>query len=243
MELNKMNKQIQSIKELFNNIRDTLSPNKIKEIQTKIYKKKAISDYLTEQNNTSRQSNVLKNNIATYFNKLHKYLLRKNKEHKDNRYHINDLYDLDLLFNADDYYKPIEVKSAFNGKYVLYESNGDKNGLLSIYEYFWKTKPYLRDLIDFYNTKGEWKVQLSMQISFKILFDSDEIQIMHSKSDNVEIMSGLDTNDIIEELIDTFGKRYQDGLETKMKGSNYVFERVELLEYHFHKISLHRGGS
>ena len=27
-----------------------------------------------------------------------------------------------------------------------------------------------------------------------------------------------------------------------MKGSNYVFERVELLEYHFHKISLNRGG-
>ena len=65
---------------------------------------------------------------------------------------------------------------------------------------------------------------------------------MHSKSDNVEIMSGLDTNDVIEELIDTFAKRYQEGLETVMKGSNYVFERVELLEYHFHKISLNRGG-
>ena len=44
-------------------------------------------------------------------------------------------------------------------------------------------------------------------------------------------MSGLDTNDVIEELIDTFAKRYQEGLETVMKGSNYVFERVELLEY------------
>ena len=44
---------------------------------------------------------------------------------------------------------------------------------------------------------------------------------MHSKSDNVEIVSGLDTNHVIEELINTFAKRYQEGLETVMKGSNY----------------------
>ena len=148
-----MNTQIESIKELFNNIRDAVPLNKIKEIRTKIYKEKSIYDYLMEQNKTSKQSNDLRQNIVTYFNKLHKYLLRKNKEHKDNRYHINDLYDLDLLFKFDDYYKPTELKSAFNGNYVLYESNGDKNGLLSINEYFWKIKPYLGDLIDFYNTK------------------------------------------------------------------------------------------
>ena len=27
-----------------------------------------------------------------------------------------------------------------------------------------------------------------------------------------------------------------------MKGSGYIFERVDLLEYHLHKISLNRGG-
>ena len=132
MELNKMNTQIESIKELFNNIRDAVPLNKIKEIRTKIYKEKSIYDYLMEQNKTSKQSNDLRQNIVTYFNKLQKYLLRKNKEHKDNRYYINHLYDLDLLFNVDDYYKPIELKSAFNGNSVLYESNGVKNGLLSI---------------------------------------------------------------------------------------------------------------
>ena len=148
MELNKMNTQIESI-------RDTLPLNKIKEIRTKIYKEKAIYDCLMEQNKTSKQSNDLRQNIVTYFNKLQKYLLRKNKEHKDNRYYINDLYDLDLLFNVDDYYKPIELKSAFNGNSVLYESVGVKNGLLSINEHFWKIKPYLRNLIDFCNTKCE----------------------------------------------------------------------------------------
>ena len=38
-------------------------------------------------------------------------------------------------------------------------------------------------------------------------------------------------------------KRYQEGLETKMKGSSYIFERIDLLEYHLHKISLNRGSS
>ena len=28
-----------------------------------------------------------------------------------------------------------------------------------------------------------------------------------------------------------------------MKGSNYIFQRVDLLEYHLHKISLNRGSS
>ena len=82
-----------------------------------------------------------------------------------------------------------------------------------------------------------------MQISFKILLNTTENQKMHLKSDNVEIMRGLDTNDVIDELIESFAKRYQESLETKMKGSNYAFERVELLEYHFHKVSLKRGSS
>ena len=44
-------------------------------------------------------------------------------------------------------------------------------------------------------------------------------------------------------LLKSFTKRYQEGLETKMKGSSYIFERVDLLEYHLHEISLNRGSS
>ena len=40
-----------------------------------------------------------------------------------------------------------------------------------------------------------------------------------------------------------FLRRYQEGLQTKIKGSSFTFERVDLLNYHFHKISLNRGGS
>ena len=90
--------------------------------------------------------------------------------------------------------------------------------------------------------KGEWKIQLSIQVSF-ISPVNEETDIMHSKSDNVEIMRGRSTNDILNMLIETFKQRYQEGLETRMQGSNYVFSHVKLLEYHFHKISLNRGSS
>ena len=82
-----------------------------------------------------------------------------------------------------------------------------------------------------------------MRIIFISFIDKNETQVMHTKSDNVKIMNGIDTNDAINELINSFTKRYQKGLETKMKGSSYIFECVDLLEYNIHKISLNRGSS
>ena len=70
--------------------------------------------------------------------------------------------------------------------------------------------------------KGVWKIQLSMQVSFISLINK-ETDIMHSKSGNVEIMRGRSTNDILNMLIETFKQRYQECLETRMRGSNYVF--------------------
>ena len=56
-------------------------------------------------------------------------------------------------------------------------------------------------------------------------------------------MNGIDTSEAINELIDSFMKRYQEGLETKMMRCSYIFERTDLLEYHLHKISLNRESS
>ena len=81
-----------------------------------------------------------------------------------------------------------------------------------------------------------------MQVSF-ISLTNKESDIMHSKSDNIEIMRGRSTNDIVNMLIEYFKQRYQEGLETRMRGSSYAFNNIRLLEYHFHKISLSRGSS
>ena len=79
--------------------------------------------------------------------------------------------------------------------------------------------------------------------NFVSFIDANETRVMHTKSDNIEIMSGIETSDAINELFNSFSKRYQEGLETKMKGSSFTFERIDLLEYHLHKISLNRGSS
>ena len=179
-------------------------------------------------------------NIGKYLKKLDNDLKKLQK------YQDNITYGLDYLFNEfneEDYYKPTEVKSAFDGSYMLYESRGDKDAKLALYEYFDKIKPYLKDMIDDYKSKGEWKIQITMRIIFISFIDKNETQVMHTKSDNVEIMNCTDTSDAINELTDSFMKRYQEGLETEMKGSSYIFERIDLLEYHLHKISLNRDSS
>ena len=82
-----------------------------------------------------------------------------------------------------------------------------------------------------------------MQINFVSSLDHKEICTMESKIDNIEIMMGSETDVIIDELFKSFLKGYQKNLEEKMKDSKFVFESIDLLYYHLHKISLKRGGS
>ena len=98
-------------------------------------------------------------------------------------------------------------------------------------------------MIDSHKSKGEWKIQLSVRIIFVSFTDTNKTREMHTRSDNITIMSGAETEDIINELFNTFHKKYQEGLETKMRGSSFTFECIDLLEYHLHKISLNRGSS
>ena len=105
-------------------------------------------------------------------------------------------------------------------------------------------RPYLVDMINDYKNKGEWIIQLSAEINFTSSKpDSDETRIMHTKSDNLEIMIGSDTNEVIEDLSKSLLERYQQNLEEKMRGSEFNFDAVNLLHYDLNKISLDRGGS
>ena len=237
MESTTINNAIKEVRELFNELRSNLSREETKRIRNELYKKEAIYNFLKEKDGLTDKEKIVLKNIGKYLKKLNNDLKKLNK------YQDNITYGLDYLFNEEDYYKPTEVKSAFDGNYVLYESRGDKDGKLALYEYFDKIKPHLKDMIDYYKSKGEWKIQITMRIIFISFIDKNETQVMHTKSDNVEIMNGTDTSDAINKLINSFMKRYQEGLETKMKGSSYIFERIDLLEYHLHKISLNRGSS
>ena len=100
---------------------------------------------------TNKEKNVLKN-INRYLKKLDSDL-RKLQKHQDNiTYGLNYLFD---EVDEEDYYELQEIKSAFDVSYTLYESRGDKDNMLAIYKYFDKIKPYLKDMIDDYKSKGE----------------------------------------------------------------------------------------
>ena len=66
---------------------------------------------------------------------------------------------------------------------------------------------------------------------------------MHSKSDNIEIMTHYKADEVIEELFQSLFSTYEIGLETSMKGSSFVFYCATSLYYKCHKINLDRGGS
>ena len=230
-------KEIKAISKLFKNSRDTFSRNESSKIRTKLYKKAIIQDFL-------KSKPELTDDEARVFKRIPKYLKKLRTDlSKRGNYQENYLYGAEQLFNEDVYYKPVEVKSAFSGNYVLYESNGDEIRSLSVGEYFSKIRPYLYDLIEEYSITGSWKIQLTAKLSFISLTDTTVRQKLYSKSDNVNILHAVDTNGVIDELFNTFLERYQKGLETKMTGSSYFFEKVESLQYHLHKVTLKRGSS
>ena len=162
-------------------------------------------------------------------------------------YYDDDDFEFRGIENVQDLfkmliYKPTLVKSGYNNYYIQYESKGDN--ILTVEEYLALIEPYLRELINYYKNKGEWKIQLTAQINFIFLKpDSDETCVMHTKSDNKEFMNGSDTDEIIKELFKSLLQRYQENLQEKMRGSDFAFDGVNFLYYDFNKISINRGGS
>ena len=85
-----------------------------------------------------------------------------------------------------------------------------------------------------HKTRGEWKVQLTMAINF---ISSKKITI----SDNIEIMMGKETDEIIEKIFESVLEIYQEGLGESMRGSEYIFDSVDALYYSLDKTSLRRS--
>ena len=82
-----------------------------------------------------------------------------------------------------------------------------------------------------------------MSINFISFKDSDATQNKQTQSDNIEIMTGSEIDDIINELFKSFLQRYQEEFGESMKGSDFVFDSVNLSEYKLNKISLKKGKS
>ena len=110
-------------------------------------------------------------------------------------------------------------------------------------QYLNKITPYLYDLINDHRiVRRVWKIQINMHVNFISSRDTGETRIYYVWSDNVSIMQGEDTNAIIREIFRSFLHNYQQELKM-IKGSDFVFESVDLMDYKLHRVRLRRGGS
>ena len=118
-------------------------------------------------------------NIKDLFNnKLDK---KVNNNTKDD--FIENIRDLFSILD----YESLLIKTGFDNNYLEYMSNG--NNSLSFNEYVELIKPYLYDLINVYKAKGEWKLQLSAQISFVSQKPgSNEMRTMYTRSTPEKIL-------------------------------------------------------
>ena len=107
-------------------------------------------------------------------------------------------------------------------------------------------RPYLSDVTNNHKTQGkwrihsgnkiierktqsEWKIQLTMKINFiSSKKDSDETRTKSKKSNNIEVMMGSETYEVIEDLFKSLLKRYQEGLEESLRGRDFFFDSIDV---------------
>ena len=161
-------------------------------------------------------------NIIKYISNLFR-LVKKTKAIKDRI--LRDIKNLFEYEEEENYYKPVRVSNIQSNNYIEYKSNIDRNKTLSFEEYLNKIRPHLKD---HKLSQKIWHVELTVGNNFISCIDNYEKRVMHSESDNIEIMINDETNKIIKGLFDSLKNRYQNNLES-MKGSAFVFDYVHLL--------------
>ena len=134
-----------------------------------------IRNKLDKKINNNTNGDDFIDNIRNLFNNKLDKKINNNNTNDDFIENIRDLFSI-----LD--YEPILIKTGFDNNYLEYMSNG--NNSLSFNEYLNDIiKPYLYDLINVYKAKGEWKLQISSEISFVSQKPgSDETRTMYSRS-------------------------------------------------------------
>ena len=124
-----------------------------------------------KNNNTNVDKKINNTNVDKKINNTNDDFIENIRDLFNNKLDkkINNNTNDDFIENIRDLfsildYEPLLIKKGFNNNYLEYMSNG--NNSLSFNEYLELIKPYLYDLINAYKAKGEWKLQLSAEISF-----------------------------------------------------------------------------
>ena len=146
---------------------------------------------------------------------------------------LRDVKNLFKHQEEENYDKPVREGNFWSNIYIEYESKSDKNKTLSVGEYLNKIRPYLNHIINNLKKSDTWKIQLKIANNFISSIINNEKRVLRLKSDNIEIMISDEADEIIKELFDSLKNRYQNNLES-MKGSELVFDYVQLLYYKCH---------
>ena len=188
--------------------------------------------------NNTNDEDFIENIRDLFNNKLDKKINNNNNNNNNNDNFIENIRNLFSILD----YEPLLIKTGFDNNYLEYMSNG--NNSISFNEYLELIKPYLYDLINVYKAKGEWKLQLSAEISFVSQKpDSNEIRIMYTRSTPEEIIIGCETEEVAEKLIMQLLQKYQDNLQNKMKSSDFIFNGINYSYYDLNRITISKGGS
>ena len=229
----KIRGKISDIRMIFSRLGNTGTNNDRKKITKELYeieKKKNLSD---------KEKEKVYDHLVELVNIPNKKEEYKYRDRDDLDYYgirdIENLFDNDDNDDDDDddndYYKLILAESSFKNNYKYYESRRNKDKKLSVKQYLYKIMPYLSDLINenkaIENNSNEWKIQINMNVNFVSSNDTGETRTIFVWSDNEEIRSGNETDDIIKGLFNFFLINYQQEEMILRNGSDIVFESVD----------------
>ena len=121
---------------------------------------------------------------------------------------INNLFEREK--EKENYYSeskwliPVRANNFWSNNYIEHKSNSDKNRMWSVEEYLDKIRPYLKDVINDLKKFSPRKINF---ISSRD--DYDEERVMHSKTDNIEIMISDEADQVMKRLFDSLKNRYK----------------------------------
>ena len=96
-------------------------------------------------------------------------------------------------------------------------------------------------MIDSLKILDAWNIQLRIEINFVFSKNTGKGHLMHSKSDNIQIMICGRVNEVIQEVFESLLFRYQTDLHKLMNGRKFIFDCANLLHYKCHEINLKYG--
>ena len=163
-------------------------------------------------------------------------LEKENKATKDIK--LRDIRNLFENGEEEKCHKVVRWNNFWSSHCIEYESNGERNKVLSVEEYLNEIRPYLKDIVNNLKKSGTWKIQLTIANKFIFSKDNDEESLIHSESDKIEIMADEKIDQAIKKLFKSLKNRYPNNLS-----SEFVFDYVHSLYYKCHKINPNGGGS